>query len=168
MKELDIRITELCDYLHFSRPTMYRFIDNYEAGKYRGIDRGVLSLFRYIDETPNIGKKNVISFIINNITIETDDSSDSSFIALAKKYENSKSASELKTEFMEKLMSSSELDDIADYCAECERILVKEILEEEDYRKIGRYVLFRYEIENQPEFTAKQMKIIKKLTEGRK
>ncbi len=165
LKEIDIRITELCDYLHFSRPTMYRFIDNYEEGRYRGVDRGVLSLFRYIDNTPNIGKKNVISYIINNITIETDGDSESPLVAAAKKYEGSKMATELKTELIRKLMTSSQLDDVANYCAECERILSKDTLDEEDYAKIGKYILFRYDIENDTKLTDKQMKQIRKLME---
>ena len=160
LREMDLRITELCDYLHFSRPTMYRFIENYEAKKYRGIDRGVLTLFRYIDNTPEIGKKNVISFIINNITIETDSDEESKFIALAKRYETGKNATQSKTELIQKLMSSSELDNMVEYIAECERILSKENLEEEYYERIGKYVLFRYDIEKGTKLTKKQMETV--------
>ena len=164
MKEMDIRITELCDYLHFSRPTMYRFIDNYEAGKYRGIDRGVLSLFRYIDETPNIGKKNVISFILTNNMVQDNQDDESKLSKSVKKYEGGKFASEEKTGLLIKLMSSSDYDHVVHYLSECEQIRSKDSLTPEDYEKIGRLALFRYDVENNTKLTKTQIKKVESIT----
>ena len=166
LREMDLRITELCDYLHFSRPTMYRFIDNYEAKKYRGVDRGVLALFRYIDGTPNIGKKNVISYIINNVNTDTDDDSESHLIKAVKKYESGKSVFDYKTDFLIKIASSSEFDDLIRYCSECESILSKEALTDEDIMRVGRYVIFRYEFNNDKGLTKTQFEKVKKIVEG--
>ena len=166
MREMDLRITELCEYLHFSRPTMYRFIDNYEAGRYRGVDRGVLALFRYIDGTPNIGKKNVISYIINNINTDANDDSESPLMKAAMNYESGKATSDYKTDFLIKIMSSSKLDDMIRYCSECETILSKETLTDEDLMNVGRYVLFRYEIDNDKGLTKTQLEKTKKIVEG--
>ena len=166
MKEMDIRITELCDLLHFSRPTMYRFIENYEAGRYRGIDRGVLSLFRYIDETPNIGKKNVISFIVNNIMVQNDDDDESKFIRLAKKYEDSQYASQEKTDVIMRIMNSSEYDDIIGCIFRYESVISSDEITVEDIEKIGKLVLFRDDVNNNAKLTKTQIKKVEKIIRG--
>ncbi len=166
MKEMDIRITELCELLHFSRPTMYRFIDNYELGKTRGIDRGVLSLFRYIDETPNIGKKNVISFILNNIMGQDDDLNVSKFVKAAKKYETSDFATDEKTDVIMKIMTTHLLDDIARCIAEYYLVTSNGEMSEGDIEKIGKFILFKYDIDNQTKLTKTQINKIQKILEG--
>ena len=37
LKEKDIKITELADYLGITRPTLYKFIDIFDDGKIKGI-----------------------------------------------------------------------------------------------------------------------------------
>lgn len=67
LKEIDLRITELADYLQISRPTMYKFIDYYDERNFDLINRKVLRLFNYVMENELAGKKNVVSFILNNL-----------------------------------------------------------------------------------------------------
>lgn len=75
LKEMELRITELADYLQVSRPTMYKCIEYYDDAKYSRINKDVLALFNYIDENELAGKKNVINFILNNLVSvkETED-----------------------------------------------------------------------------------------------
>ena len=67
MREMDIKVTELSDYLKISRPTMYKFIDYYEAGQFDLINKNVLKLFNFISENDLAGKKSVIAFILNHL-----------------------------------------------------------------------------------------------------
>ena len=48
LKELDIKKTELANYLDISRPTMYKFIESYDNGEFETINKKVLKLFDYI------------------------------------------------------------------------------------------------------------------------
>ena len=45
LKALGIRLTELSAYLKFSRPTLYKYIDEYEQNKYINIDYKVRKVF---------------------------------------------------------------------------------------------------------------------------
>ena len=65
LKELDIKITEIAEYLQFSRTTMYKFIEAYDSGDYGEINKRVLALFHYIDDNDLIDKRNVINFVLS-------------------------------------------------------------------------------------------------------
>jgi len=67
LKELDIKITELADYLNISRPTLYKFIEYYDNDNKKEINKSILKLFNYINNNELIGKNNVISYILNNL-----------------------------------------------------------------------------------------------------
>ena len=49
LKDIDLKITELSDYMQISRPTMYKFIEAYDDGNSSIINKHVLKLFKYID-----------------------------------------------------------------------------------------------------------------------
>lgn len=67
LKQLDLRLTELAEYLNISRPTLYKFVDYFENGEYALINEKALKLFRYIDSSPGIDKKAVLLYIMTNI-----------------------------------------------------------------------------------------------------
>ena len=67
LRGIDIRITELADYLQISRPTMYKYIEAYDAEQFSEINNKVLKLFNYINNNPLIGKKTVMNYILNNL-----------------------------------------------------------------------------------------------------
>lgn len=48
LKKLDIKITELSDYLKISRPTLYKFIDYYDKNNTKQMDKRLVDLFNYI------------------------------------------------------------------------------------------------------------------------
>ena len=73
LKELDIKITELANYLSISRPTMYKFIEMYDDGNRKELTNSICSLFEYIESNEFIDKKNVISYILHNIAVVSDD-----------------------------------------------------------------------------------------------
>ena len=72
LKELDIKITELANYLQISRPTMYKFIELYDSGDRNEVNQRILKLFDYIENNRLIAKKNVINYILNSIATISD------------------------------------------------------------------------------------------------
>lgn len=72
LKKLNIKITELADYLKISRPTMYKFIELYDSSKYEDITKNVKKLFDFIDNNTLIEKRNVINYILNNLNVTKD------------------------------------------------------------------------------------------------
>lgn len=90
LAELDIKITELADYLNLSRPTLYKYIKAFDESNVSQIPKSVLALFRYIDENPLIDKMNVIGYIIKERTRPASSSGSGankmSLVTLLKKY----------------------------------------------------------------------------------
>lgn len=65
LNNLNIKITELAGYLKISRPTLYKYIEDYEKGDFDQIDKKIYSIFQYIDNNELIQKEGVILFILN-------------------------------------------------------------------------------------------------------
>lgn len=60
---LNIKISELAQYLNISRPTLYKFIEFYEANK-KLLKKQYLELFDYINNNQYLTKIDVIKYII--------------------------------------------------------------------------------------------------------
>ena len=60
---LNIKISELAQYLNISRPTLYKFIELYESNK-NLLRKKYLELFDYINNNLYLTKIDVIKFII--------------------------------------------------------------------------------------------------------
>ena len=67
LKDMELKITDLADYLQITRPTLYKFIDMYDSNEFDGINRKVLRLFNYIEKNTLAGKKVVINYILTNL-----------------------------------------------------------------------------------------------------
>lgn len=65
LNSLNMRLTELAHYLNLSRPTLYKYIDEYENRKYKDIDKRTRQVFDFIRKKSTISKIAVIDFIIN-------------------------------------------------------------------------------------------------------
>lgn len=64
LKKLDIRLTEISTYLNYSRPSIYKFIEDYQNKKYAGLPHIVKETFDFINKSSTINKLSVIDFII--------------------------------------------------------------------------------------------------------
>lgn len=64
LKSLELRLTELSTYLGFSRPTLYKFLDDYEKKEFKNIDFKVKVIFDYIMQKSTASKIEVINKII--------------------------------------------------------------------------------------------------------
>ena len=147
LRELDLKITELADYLQISRPTMYKFIEYYENSEFDLINKKVLKLFNYIAEHELIGKKNVINYILNNLVNlkENGDSEEIEIIKKIKKYIISNPESK-KSQFIVNLVSKESYDDIISYLVNIEPLLKKRKLSDEENERLKPYIEFKQKI----------------------
>lgn len=150
LKEIELKITELSDYLQISRPTMYKFIEAYDAGENSGINKNVLKLFKYIDENPVIGKKTVVSYILTNLVEEKElgDSSENRLYNQIKRYiiSNPESA---KTQFIELAIQKTDYDDAIKYLLKIYPLLKKRKLSDEEIAFLKPYDDITTLIENE-------------------
>lgn len=148
LKNMDLRITELADYMQVSRPTMYKFIEYYENSSFDLINRKTLKLFNYIVENELAGKKNVINYILNNLVElkEMGDSEEKDFIKTMKKFIVSNPESK-KSKFIEYCVLKNTFDDIIYYLMEIKDLLNKRKLMDDEAQSLKPYKEFLIKIE---------------------
>ena len=143
LKFIELRITELADYLQISRPTMYKFINYYDNAEFNLINKKVLKLFNYIESHPLIGKKNVINYILTNLTDikEVGDQGESNIFKKIKKYmiENPESQ---KSKFITFCIDKSSYDNIIPYLVDIQKIINKRKLSKEESKMLEPYKKF--------------------------
>lgn len=147
LKTMELRITELADYLQVSRPTMYKFIDYYEKSEFDLINKKVLKLFNYIKENDLVGKKSVINYILTNLTEvkELGDSGELEIIKKIKKFIISNPESK-KSQFLVLSASNDIYDDVIIYLVRIYSLLKKRNLTEEESQLIQPYLIFKKEL----------------------
>lgn len=64
IRDLDIRYTELAKYLGISRPTLYKYIEDFNKKQYAKIDYYVLDVLKFIKRKSTLSKLQVIDYII--------------------------------------------------------------------------------------------------------
>lgn len=152
LKDMELKITELSDYLQISRPTMYKFIDTYDAGDTSTINKHILKLFKYIDENPLIGKKTVISYILNNLVEEKElgNFSENRLYNLIKRYiiSNPESA---KSQFIELIVQKTDFDEVIKYLLKIYPLLRKRKLSDKEIEILKPYDDIRKFIEYEGE-----------------
>lgn len=141
LKEMDLRITELADYLQVSRPTMYKFIEYYEQENFSLINKKVLKLFNYIKENELVGKKNVVNYILTNLVDlkELGSKEDKNILNKIKKYivENPDSK---KSKFIELISTNDVFDKLIYYLIDISGLLHKKSLTEEEKEMLLPYL----------------------------
>ena len=162
MREMDLRITELSEYFHISRVTLYKYIDMYESGTKDGIDSKVRDLFDYIEKTPNIGKRNVVNWILLNTTPDSNNKSDD-IVNLVNQYQSNKNRSEDKIKFLKNILSSSEMDALIPYLNSCMGLLEKESLSDDEVIQLSKFILFREDVTTSKAVTASKIKETKQI-----
>ena len=140
LRDIDLKITELADYLKITRPTLYKFIDSYDNGDRETINKKVLSLFDQLENNPLAGRNTILNFILNNLIIEKElgESADVTRFNKIKKFvlENPEAS---KTKLIELLITKPEMDLIADYLIRIEPLTKKRKLTVEEEELIGPY-----------------------------
>ena len=132
IRDLDLRISDLAEYLKISRPTLYKYIDMYEEGDRSTIDTKILNLFDYIQNSKNIGNSNVIYYIMNNI-IENGNLNNSEEDKRMKIKSLLKTENKSKEDFIYMLTEDNFFDPILDYLMKCKKLSTDNNLSDEDY-----------------------------------
>lgn len=140
LKELEIKITELAQYLQISRPTMYKFIESYDEGNKKEVNQAVRKLFDYIEDNPLIGKRNVINYILTKMSAvqDVEASEISETVQEIKQYVLNNPTSE-KTQFIETCLNESQFDLAIHYLMEIKPLLKKKRLTNEEKAKLIPY-----------------------------
>ena len=151
LKEADLKITELADYLHLTRPTLYKYIESYDGGDKDSINKKVLKLFKYIEENTLAGKKTIVNYILTNLVeeVDLDDSDASAKFTKVKKVMLSEPESN-KTQLINIIANKKTLDDVVDYLLVVDSLVKKKKLtsEEEELLKPYNNLLEAIEKEN--------------------
>ena len=149
LKSMDLKITELADYLQISRPTMYKFIEYYDSQEFDLINKNVLKLFNYINEHELIGRKNVINYILTKLTDvkEMGDSDDIDVIKIIKKYIISNPESK-KSQFLITCATRDDFDDVISYLVKIAPLLKKRKFTNEEQLLLEPFINFKKEILN--------------------
>ncbi len=150
LKDIDFKITELSEYLQITRPTLYKFIEDYDSGNKGAINKKVLKLFDYIDSNPLAGKKTVLTYILTHLVIEEElgEKEEASKFSKIKKYilENPDSS---KAKLIELFIARKEFDPIVDYLVEVYPLLRKRKLSDEEINKLKPYDVLINELEKE-------------------
>ena len=114
LKEIELRITELADYMRVSRPTMYKFIESYDLNNFDIIRKDVLALFNFIENNELVGKKNVVNYILTNLVDINERDEQASLFATLKTYIISNPESK-KSKFLTECCLKDEFCDVIYY-----------------------------------------------------
>ena len=121
LRELGIKTTELSEYMRISRPSLYKYMDLYEAGDTRAIPDNVLRTFRYVDRYKSLTKEQIVIFVI----CEFSDLSNSDKKEAVRRYLLPHGPNDAKVALMYALATTSSLDGLALYLADSASILDK-------------------------------------------
>lgn len=67
LKEIEIRLVDLADFLNISRPTAYKFIQMYETGYKDSIEAKLLKFFDFVMSEKGLTKSKAMSYIVENL-----------------------------------------------------------------------------------------------------
>ena len=161
MRELNIKMTELSEYIDVSRPTLYKYIDSYENGDLSSIPDRVVSLFRTM-ETPGITKEQVVSFTIT--TFSKNDSTDDREII--RRFLVDPSASPAKVELMHKLATTDRLDDLIPYLNGCVDILSQDKIDDAGLYQIARLLILKSKVTKNVPLKDEELNEAKEILKG--
>ena len=160
MRELNIKMTELSEYIKVSRPTLYKYIESYENGDTESIPDRVVSLFRMM-ERPDVSKEVVITFIISSFKDDADETGEA-----AKRYLSDPTSNPSKVEFLEKVATTDCLDSIIPYLNDCIDILSGGGIDDEKAYQVARLVLMRSKVIRNVPLKEEELRETKELLRG--
>lgn len=159
LRDLGIKTTELSSYMRISRPSLYKYIDLYEAGDSKGIPESVLRTFRYIDKYKSITKEQVIAFVI----LEFSESEGSDCKDTIRNYLLSKGPKDRKIVLMYNLISSDALDGIVDYLNNVVSILEGPEIDDDGLYQVARLINLKDDVMKNVPVSEKELKKAKEI-----
>ena len=160
MRELNIKMTELSEYIKVSRPTLYKYIESYESGDLESIPGRVVSLFRMMDR-PEVTKEQVIASIISSFSEESEEIGEA-----VRRYVSDPSSSPSKIEFLEKVASTDCLDSIIPYLNDCIDILSGDTMDDDQAYQVARLVLLRSKVNRNLPLKDEELREAKEILRG--
>ena len=140
LQSLDIKITELAKYLQISRPTIYKFIEAYDSGDRKSLNGNVLKLFDYITEHELADKRNVIAFILSNLSNQKPTGTpEEQELAREIRQFLAKNPDSEKSTFIKTCMRKSSFDLIIHYLTDIGPLLSKNNLTQEEQNLLKPY-----------------------------
>ena len=136
LRELGIKTTELSDYMRISRPSLYKYMELYEAKDTSAIPEKVLRTFRYIDRYKSLTKEQIVVFVI----CEFSDINNSDKKEAIRRYLLLHGPNDAKIGLMYALISTDSLDGLVPYLTESAAILEEPEIVESDLYKVSRLV----------------------------
>jgi predicted transcriptional regulator len=140
LKDVELKITDLSEYLKISRPTLYKFIEAYDTGNYSVINPQILNLFKYIENNELAGKTKIINYILNNMfeKKELGSEDDNPTYTQIKEILNTSPKSD-KRRFIELIAGKSDFDEVIKYLLKIYPLLRKRNLEEWEIKLLKPY-----------------------------
>ena len=161
MRELNIKMTELSEYIKVSRPTLYKYIESYESGDLESIPDKVVDLFRLMERN-DVTKEQVVTFTITMFS-EDGEPDDREII---RRFLVDPSASKAKLELMYRLATSDSIDDMVPYLNGCMEILSGNEIDDEQAYQIARFVLMRSKVLKGIPLKEDELREAKQILEG--
>ncbi len=133
LSDLHLGITELSEYIHISRPTLYKFISLYDSNNKKDVPNNITKLFDFIMKNELIGKNNVINYIFNEILLirKNDNELINQLVFFDK---NSK-----KYKFIEHIVSHNNMDSIVYFLVDIINISSKTKRSDSEKKKLDIY-----------------------------
>lgn len=72
LKDLNVRLVEIASYLSLSRPTIYKYLEYYEAKEYSKIDKVTYDLFHFIDTEESLSRPALMQYLISHFAPQTE------------------------------------------------------------------------------------------------
>ncbi len=158
LRELGIKTTELSEYMRISRPSLYKYVGLYESGDYSSIPEKVLRVFKHIDRHSKLTKEQVISFTICEFAEgETSDKKEA-----IRNYLMRSSGNDPKVSLMYALVTTHQLDSIAEYLSRACIKLESADLDDSDLKQVARLVLVRSDLESMEPLSEEDEKRVRK------
>jgi hypothetical protein len=109
-----MRLVELATYLDISRPTLYKYLEEYESKEYINIDKRCYDLFTFIDNTKNCTRPIIMDYLINKILpIESITGSANDILSSVRKLSESPKELDLKKiKLIEVIAATTKFDEI--------------------------------------------------------
>ena len=159
IRDLDIRLTELADYLKISRSSLYNYIDYYESNNKKAIPFEILKLFQYIDKSKNLSKEMVIKYIMTHFfAIEGRSIKDDVIV-----YLNGVDEDDVRLPFIDKLIKTNEMDSLIPYLTRCLELMESDDLSDSDIIQLAKFVTFKNDIEKNNIASSEEIKMTEKI-----
>lgn len=152
LREMEFRKTELSDYLRISRPTLDKFIKEYDGGNKESVNPRVRKLFDYITENPLAGRKAVISCILSALTENANSAAveGSEEFLKVRKY-LSENPDSVKSRFIQLAVQKNDFDEVMEYLLKIAPFMRERRLTDEQIELLKPYDDIRNIIEKQTE-----------------